>query len=286
MDSNHTLKAQKTNSTAILLLLLSIAFLAPGKLCAQKGAYTPPALIMPLHAQKETLHASLGIGRGYDLHLSYAVSNHLAVFATGTLNSGRSGRISLFGDKIYYDKEDYGYTGGLGYFWKPAAGSSQLLETYIGAGRFHVDSHRYYANLTSLLSRVRTDYWHLFWQFNAGWRRQNNEMALAARLSYLKYNDVYYEDDLAMYKPNVVEGLWGMNLDPAMSYSYLWRNFKFNGQLGVSLPLFKVAVKETRITYFLGDEVAATEAKRQHLGVVGLGRFSVQYTFGLNRTAN
>ncbi len=292
MNVRCILKKSIAKSIILTGPAICLVALASGNLHAQRKHYTPPALVMPLHAQRNQLHTSLGIGRGVDINLSYALSDHLAVFATGTLHNGWSRNRSLLagmlgGHPSYYKKDNQALAGGLGYFWRPDANSSKRFETYVGAGKFYVDVYRESEKGTGyFISSVQTGYWSLFWQLSSGRKVKKSEMAAAVRISYSNYDDLYHKDQGGMYKPSVTEGLWGMHIDPALSYSYLWRSFKFNGQLGFSWPLFKVAAKETRTEYFLGEEIVTTEVERQSVGLAGLARLSVQYTFDLNHKAD
>ncbi|MCJ8166828.1 hypothetical protein MKJ04_18430 [Pontibacter sp. E15-1] len=287
MKAIHGSEMRRPNSGAPMLLLFSTLILAPSKLIAQERHFTPPALAMPLHTQKNQLHASAGVGRGSDLALSYAFSNHMAVFATGIRNSGRARRMTLLGGMLgggptFYEQDDWAYTGGIGYFWKPGTNSPRLFETYIGAGRFFVGNYRHAGKRGGYFSsRTKTNYSSLFWQFSNSRKMNKFEIAYGARLSYSNYDDLYFENDGGMYKPTVAKGLWGINIDPVASCSYLWHDFKLNGQAGFSLPVFEAAAEETRTEYYLGEEIVTTESAKYALGAL-LVRLSVQYTLNFS----
>lgn len=111
----------KKHSNTLLLQILkySILFIVafiPITLLAQKEYYTPKSLIMPLHDQKNQLHVSAGMGGGYDLNLSFAFTDKLAIFHTSTFDIGPKVRSTILGDRYYVWKNDYVFKGGLS--WK------------------------------------------------------------------------------------------------------------------------------------------------------------------------
>lgn len=103
---------------SIKCLLLTLVLLVSSKAAlSQDEYYIPKALIIPVHTHKQELHLSLGKGGGYDANISYALSKHLAVFTTGTLNTGTLRRMSFSGDRYMIQKNDYAVKGGIGYFF-------------------------------------------------------------------------------------------------------------------------------------------------------------------------
>lgn len=73
---------------------------------------------MPLHDQKNQLHVSAGMGGGYDLNLSFAFTDKLAIFHTSTFDIGPKVRSTILGDRYYVWKNDYVFKDGLGYFFR------------------------------------------------------------------------------------------------------------------------------------------------------------------------
>jgi len=115
-------------------LFLYMLILAPGTLLAQKEYYTPKALLIPLHDQKNQLHISIGRGGGYDLNLSYSFTDKFALFQTASFDNGLKKRTSIMGDMYHVKRNDYVLKGGLGYFHKPESSWFSTIETYFGAG--------------------------------------------------------------------------------------------------------------------------------------------------------
>jgi hypothetical protein len=113
------------------LFVLPFILVIPVTTLSRKAIYIPKALLIPLHDQQQQVHTSVGVGGGYDVNLSYAFTNHLAVFVTGTLNKGTKKRIGLFGDRYNIVKDDYALKYGLGYF-KSIKSFFNILETYAG----------------------------------------------------------------------------------------------------------------------------------------------------------
>src|SRR5688572_4878959 len=92
--------------------------LLPFQVFAQKEFYTPKSLVIPLHDQKNQLHISFGRGGGYDLNLSYALTDKLAIFSTATFDNSTKKRVSILSDKYNVERNDLVLKGGFGYLFK------------------------------------------------------------------------------------------------------------------------------------------------------------------------
>lgn len=143
----------------MLTLLLQNAF-------AQRDFYTPKSLIMPLHDWKNQLHVSVGRGGGYDVNISYALTDKVALFHTATLDNGTKSRTTIFRDRYYNDRNDYVWRGGAGYYFKAENKAFPLIEVYGGAGFSKIDNYWYFAGETDG-EFTEAKYWTAFGQFNA-----------------------------------------------------------------------------------------------------------------------
>ena len=98
--------------------LLAILFIAPFLTLAQNGYFIPNPLILPLHAQKNELNLSIGVGKGFDGNVSYSLTNKFAVFATGLSNEGTFHRDQIMGSGYNVIIDNQSYSGGFIYFLK------------------------------------------------------------------------------------------------------------------------------------------------------------------------
>lgn len=266
----------------LLIILLGLTTLMPTLLHAQAGSYTPTSLIIPGHSAGNQLHVSLGVGGGYNANISYAVTNHIAVFTTGTFHNGTARKISFMADRFNIKRDDYAVTGGVGYFSNRDRKKITSFETYIGTGTFKIDNYRYFVN-SRYPNRIflQANYWNLFWQLNAGRKTGRYELVYALRLAYSNYNNyLFYEmnqDNKTRYK-----NVWGLTIDPVLSYGYVWREFKFNVQAGLSFPLTGVPVKQYRVNS--AQEETLITHRYSKFGLFSLlGRLSIERNFNFSR---
>lgn len=266
------------------VLLVFLVFL-PFKGYSQFGDYIPNALLIPVHSDKQQVHLSLGVGGGYNIYSSYSFTKHLALFATGTKHPGTARRVSLFGDRINIKKNDYALTGGFGYFFEPEGKRFGLIETYLGVGKFKVDSYWYFPkNLSLGLNFTEAEYWNLFWQINSTKRIRHHEWTKAFRFAYTNYTHYLdFDENEPNYKLKY-RNLWGLNIDPAINYSYILNRFKLSAQVGISFPLTSVTVKEYRVNR-LNEERLITNGTTR-IGLLALfAQIGVKYTFDLKNKA-
>lgn len=266
------------------LFLLPFMLLLPTATLGQKAFYIPKALLIPFHDQQQQLHTSFGIGGGYDINLSYAFTNHFAVFTTGTLNKGTKRRTSLFGDRYNIVKDDYAFKYGLGYF-KATKGFFNVLETYAGYGTYKVDNYWYFSDDPNLGSTVtQAHQWNVFWQVNAGRKAEKLEYSIAGRVSYSKYNNILFYDT----HPNVsyiksrYENLKGITIEPAFCLGYKVKNVFINVQTGLAIPISKSKVTKIDTHTFPDTTIVVVSSTTEALNAV-IARISLQYNFNFRK---
>ncbi|TMI77739.1 MAG: hypothetical protein E6H10_18440 [Bacteroidetes bacterium] len=224
---------------------------------AQKEFYTPKALITPVHDKKNQLHISAGRGGGWDLNVSFSVSNHLAIFASGTFDKGTKKRISLFGDRYNLEKNDYALKAGFGFFSKPAKTRHyNVVEAYGGVGFYRVRNYSYFIHDYESIDSTIADFWNVFLQINVCRKENKQELTLALRLAYNKYTDMefftYHFSTNTSDPRDVYKNLWGVTADPVVAYSYKIKALKFNAQLGLSLPLTRAKIIQPAVYSYIG----------------------------------
>ena len=255
------------------LLAAFCCFITSAAAISQTDFYIPKALIIPVHENRHELHASLGVGGGADLNLSFALTDRFAVFTTVTLNKGKDDRRSIFGNAYSIRKDDYALTGGLGYFKNNSGTFLNHFETLIGLGKYKVDNFQYFPGERDTRG-YKTDaaYWSVYGQVNAIHKVRKHEFAIALRVSYSTYRQLEWlkKDPILTYEKEYFEGLKALSFDPVLSYSYLYRKVKFNAQVGLSTSPNTVT-----------DQ---TDTGTRGLGLSAfIARFSIQYNFNLKK---
>lgn len=251
------------------LFFISLLILTNKTAMSQTEYYIPKALIIPIHTHKQELHVSLGKGGGYDANISYALTKHLAVFTTGTFSRGTSKRIGFFGDRFNIYKNDYAVKGGIGYFSTLNHKFVNHIESYTGFGSYKVDNFWFFpAEKETSGYETKAKFWNAFWQFQATHKINKHELTVAIRFAYSKYNELNYRNRNPTYNlPKTrLEGLWGVTIDPVISYSYLLNKLKFNVQAGMSGFSNSVTISQSNGITKLGLSAP-------------IGRLSVQYNF-------
>ncbi|SIT92548.1 hypothetical protein [Pontibacter indicus] len=269
-----------------VILVAGVALL-PNKLLAQKEFYTPKSLFIPLHDQKNQLHMSFGRGGGYDVTLSYAFTNKLALFTAATFDKGTKKRISIIGDRYDVDRNDYTFKGGLGYFSRTDNNEFPLLEAYVGAGITEVDNYWHFkGDADGEVTQAR--YWSVFGQINAGKRLTKSEYGLGLRLTYAQYTDFNFRNTHpnASATQSNYQNLRGLTADPAISAGYTLYGVNINAQIGVAIPLFAPSVErtDTHISYEGSTETKTFRSSEDKIHLYALiGRLSVQYKLNFNQ---
>ncbi len=244
-------------SGCFLVCISSVVF-------SQTEFFIPKALLMPFHNHKQQLYVSAGFGGGYDINVSYSMSNHFALFTTGTFNNGVRKRTSFFSDRYNIIKHDQVLTYGIGYFKQPK-GKLNVLESYAGYGTNKVNNYRYFTTEPDIVSFTQANYTNVFWQVNVGRKTAKREWSFMGRFSYFTYKNILFYDSTEfrisekMNKTNAK----GLNFDPAVCYGYVFKRFSINGQLGLSIPLISPKHYETEPV------------------IAGIARLSLEYTFDL-----
>lgn len=283
------MKLSKNGITHQLLrytLVYLFAF-TPGVLLAQRDYYTPKALLIPLHDQKNQLHVSLGRGGGYDLNLCYSLTEHFAVFSTANLDYTVHRRVTILGSRFNILKDDHVVKAGIGYFSKIDKPLASVIEAYLGVGTSKIDNYWYFKGYTDG-EFTKARYRSFFGQFNAGKKMRLGEIALGIRVAYSKYSDfVYYSDHPNTYYITYrYVDLEGVSVDPVVSYScYIWKGLKLNAQAGVAIPLYSPPA--SFITTHTTNDGVTVLVHEESPGLSSLiGRLSVQYNFDFGKKSN
>lgn len=191
------------------------------------------------------------------------------------------------GDRFHLLKDDYVFNAGLGYFSKIDNPLVTIIEAYIGAGTSKVDNYWHFPGNTHG-EYTKAQYRTAFVQLNAGKKVSFGELAFGIRVAYSKYSDFgfYSSHPNTRYITKRYEGLEGMSADPAVSYSYLWKGFKLNAQVGGAIPVFFPSTKFIT-THSLndGDIVFENEERNPRLYSL-IGRICVQYNLNLGKKSN
>ena len=270
----------------IKCFIIGLIATLPNKLFAQRGFYTPKALVIPLHDEARQLFMSVGWGGGLDLNLSYALTNKFAVFGSSTVNMGSRPGVTILGSSYTINKNDYVLKGGLGYFTKIDTRFFKIFEASFGAAISKVDNSWYFNNYREGIEYTYAKYNSLFGQINVGRKKTKTEYAVGVRLNYSKYGQFNSFEPNASSAISEYQNVKGLSMDPVVSFSYNLGKVKLNSQIGLAVPLGgpSVNVIDTYISYdqqtSTTNQVAHTE--KMYLGNV-LGRLSIQYRLGFGK---
>jgi hypothetical protein len=253
---------------------------------SQTAFYIPKSLITPVHTHRGELHVSLGRGGGYDANVSYAVSDRLAAFATGTLKQQTEGITSIPASNGYArTRDDYALKWGIGVFRPTRSRLVHLLESYAGVGITKADNHTFRRDRPELgKSFTESRSWNVFWQFNASSKFGRGEFTAAVRFAYFRYPHLrawktYMGGDTYNY-----QNLGFATVDPVISQSIVFGRFKMNLQYGLSVLLKEARATEVRTRPAPGGPLlTAQKVPVTHLMGAVLFRVGLQYNFDLRK---
>lgn len=266
--------------------ILAITLL-PFQVLAQKEFYTPKSLIIPLHDKENQLHVSVGKGGGYDLNLSYALTDKLAIFSAATFDTDTKKRVSILSDKYNVERNDLVLKGGFGYLFKEANPYFPIIEAFVGAGASRIDNYWYFKGDDSgEVTNAR--YWTAFGQLNAGNKIGRSEYGVGIRLAYSHYTDFDFYDThpYNSARKSSYENLKGLTADPVVSYSYNLYGIKLNAQVGLAVPVFTSSANriDTQTTFEGTSEIRTINKSKEDVYLFSvLGRLSVQYNLNFNK---
>jgi hypothetical protein len=270
----------KIITLAALLIILFITF--PLAAACQHDYYIPKPVLIPLHSQKQQLHSSVGLGGGIDVNLSYSLLDHIAVFATSSINKGKRRTTSLFGDKISKYKNDNAFTIGGGYFRKKR---KRIHELYFGYGNYNVKNYEYFSDAIDLgIQHTEAGYSNIFGQFNIGTIIGKNAFTYSTRMSYSFYNKfLFYETTDLTLSSGRYSHVTSFNIDPAIDFLIKTNALFINLQGGLSVPLSKSQVTK----YDLGTSTnpVQTEFQTSEVLISFFGRIALQYKLELHKKA-
>lgn len=259
---------------------------------AQEGYVITEPLLVPVHTARSQLHASAGISDGYTLSASYTLTEHLAVFAVGTAKRGVSEQPTFMGGHMR-EQTNNGLVGGLGYLFNQTP-SGVTIEWFAGGGKFEAAYNRFRYQTTEVGGITKAEYWKLFTQANLIWRKKHAELGPILRVAYNTYNNLsYVEVNDPGYEQNRYENVWNVRVEPAFSFSFLYRKVKLNFQVGLSAPLYQSQEIGYEYDSFNQQERRNDELYLEELFSLYLGRsdaflfgqIGLQYNFNLGSKA-
>lgn len=257
----------------VILKLIAILFLFgySNISIAQKGYFTPSALVQPTHSNAKQLKVSIGVFRGFDIHGSYSINNRILVFATAAANVGTYGRKWMGDDEFTSVRNDNSFSLGVGFF--KTTTSDFHFENSFGFSLTKTDNfRRYYSESISFTGKpssggyssvqTNTNYWGAFYQFTGLLLINDLELGFASRFVYNRYTNFSYS-----YPKNLDNGYVGNNfsvysVEPVGIISYNLNRYKISAQTGLAVGLPDDNSSKTFINL--------------------IGRLSVQYSFKKN----
>lgn len=262
-----------------LFRLLAALFLygmsaCQSELSAQTGYYVPKALAVPAHSKANQLKILLGYGAGIEGLVSYAAQKPFLVFCQGTFRFWNTkGTDILLSAPFTVVRGEQIFRAGGGYIVRSEQRYFNVLEVLGAGGYFLTDSYRYFNNAPDKLSRTTTKCRSVFAQFNASHAKDDLDFSIAFRVSHLSYSRFLYQYESDGF---TVKNLHALTLDPVAAFGTTSENFKFDIQLGFSIPL------KTWKGYEVSNAGLIRDRDIEFLYTF-LGRVAVQYQLNFTR---
>lgn len=218
--------------TKVLKLFLCLS-LFPLFVSAQDGYFTPAPLIFATHTNGQQLNISLGYGKGVDINASLAFTNNFFVFFTGNSNKGTYKRRFLLGGSYFNYRDNSAYSGGIGYFSNVT--EKIIFEIAAGLGKCKTlneeDIYSFKQNTTI------SNYSNLFTQVSVTKIKTKSEIGLGLRCAYSPYTKFEQYKGEGFYP--TLDGIYTINIEPAINYHYRIKQFKIGLQIGTSIQISK-----------------------------------------------
>src|SRR6185503_545041 len=112
----------------------------PSIFLAQKRYYTPAAYQISAHDHKGQLSVSVARGNGYDLNVSYSITDHLCMLLAYGENTRYEQRSTIFDAYGIQNNNSY-KTVRIGYFKNIKKPWLSKFETYLGYSRAKIDNY-------------------------------------------------------------------------------------------------------------------------------------------------
>lgn len=250
----------------ILLALSTCPFIS----FTQKRYYTPSAYQISAHDKKGQISLSIARGNGYDVNVSYALTNNLCVLFAYNENKRYEERTTLF-SSYGIQNNNTSTSGRLGYFRNITKKDwLNRIEAYLGYSHTKIDNYWDFIEISSFdpeyAEYAKTNYNAVFIGSDLVVDASLFEFSISSRFCFYKYGSfVFYDKNPNTYYPtSTIENLKGINLELIPGIGIKYKGFKLLVQGGVSVPVSSpYAIQTDTYPSNVGTSVVTHKEKRQ-----------------------
>ena len=270
-----------TKASLLLLFVMPIT-----AVIAQKNFFTTKVFPVSEHDHKNQLWISAGVGSGYDMGLSYALSNHIYFFGNAGFNNALAKRIALLGDQYSIKHNDHFYNAGAGYFNMIKFKETANVGVYLSASKTEVHNYWYFDELGWWNAEYTNALYNSFYVgtlMTTKWRKADASINLRyCRFRYKHFD--YYEtnDGGTTYPVYTVKNLNGSNVEIIGGAGYGWNKFKVDLHLGISWPTGKQSAMTTSTQQF-NNGVEIHSFKEDYYIASAFLRLGIRYQLDLRK---
>ena len=226
-----------------LLILITIPFIS----FTQKRYYTPSAYQISAHDKKGQLSLSVARGNGYDVNVSYSITNYLCILLAYGENKRYEQRSTIL--DVYGIQNNNSYkTARIGYFKNIKKPWLSKIETYLGYSHAKIDNYWSFLEFDPAYAEyAKADYTSVFIGTDAIFESKRFELSFSGRFNSYKYSSfIFYEmHPYAYYTTSSVEGLKGINFDLISGSGIKYKGFRLLIQTGISVPISSPYASQT-----------------------------------------
>jgi hypothetical protein len=268
------------------LLISACLFLIGTKSFSQHHYFKQRAFPIVSHDHKNQLSVSAGWGRGFDLGLSYSLSDHLSLFGSAAINE-KLLKIWGFWYDTYRRMNDRFYLSGLKYYTDLKSDAFNRLNLY--AAFSSTSTHQTWGSSNTIAldgsaPYTKTHYNSFYIGAEAISEKRKFEAAWTVRYCYSAYNHFEYKNEGhdVSQAPDLIKNLGTHNLETYVSVGPKIGRLKISGQIGMSFPLAKAYGEQSFLfNQGSGTTVITTSIPVDHTAFIA--RLGIQYNLDFSR---
>jgi hypothetical protein len=225
------------------LLITAWLFLTCAKSFSQQHYFQRRAFPVVTHDHKNQLAVSAGWEKGFDLGLSYSLTDHVSLFGSAAVNK-KLMKIWGFWEDFYRRMNDRFYLSGLNYYMHLQSDLFNRLNIYTAFSFTNI--HNTWGDnngiaLDGSAPYTKAQYNSFYLGTDAISEKRSFEFAWTVRYCYSAYNHFEFKNEGhdPSQAPSIVKNLRTHNLETYLSIGPKIGQFKITGQLGISFPLVK-----------------------------------------------
>ncbi len=215
---------------------------------AQKRYYTPSAYQVSAHDNGGQLSLSVARGNGYDINVSYSITDYLCIllaYGENNLYELRNTILDVYG----IQNNNSHKTARLGYFKNIKKPWINKIEIYLGYCRTKIDNYWSFLEFNPAYAEyAKAEYNAVFIGADAILESTRCfELSFTGRITNYKYGSfIFYEmRPYSYYATSSVEGMKGTNMELISGWGIKYKRFKLVLQGGLSVPISSPSAIQT-----------------------------------------